>query len=414
MKKWIFLLMLFFAIPTQAQLKEYEHAFDINLQEEIPMVWRVRKEYQQARNEYDWKYEYNWRLPAVFNHDFKKKIKNFGSIEKRIANTDEENILRMLKRLPKSMYPYIGPALHNVRGLSGKILDMPGIKETKNKFPEKIAERMQNIPDIEFASPELYIYLSPQFWLEDMQSLEFPQELPEQPKQNPKIRINPEFISRLKQKVQIDDFAFGSKPQTLDLDVRNYYADVNTALSGADVKAFIGTFAGLHKFREKKGNEIRLIALSGVINFWDEQQGINKYVAYFKNVVNPCQSIVRKVKWAGLRDEFQQAIGAQAFGLDDWAYTCDKVIKAYRITTLSNGDIASLHALRRGYFYKIYDKMDFTDEEREQQKVALEATLHLYDSSAENVAAVRPFAKQIEQELNNLTIQYGGSLIILP
>ena len=157
MRIFVFFCLLFMLIPANAdaQLKEFEHLYDVDLDEEIPPLWRLKKEYDKATSLYDWRYEYTWRIPSGFNYDFKQKIKYFGSVEKRIPNADEEAILRDLKRMPEEFYPYVGPMLHNVKGLSGKILDMPGIKETKNKFPQKVASRLQNIPNLKFLSPRL-------------------------------------------------------------------------------------------------------------------------------------------------------------------------------------------------------------------------------------------------------------------
>ena len=62
----------------------------------------------------------------------------------------------MIQSLPKQYYPYIGPYLHTVPNMSPKILNLPGIKETKNQFPERIAPQLKDIPNLEFLSPYLY------------------------------------------------------------------------------------------------------------------------------------------------------------------------------------------------------------------------------------------------------------------
>ena len=51
--------------------------------------------------------------------------------------------------MPPQMYEYIGPYLHTVPGIPEKVLNMPGIKETKNKFPSRIAPQLADIEDIE-------------------------------------------------------------------------------------------------------------------------------------------------------------------------------------------------------------------------------------------------------------------------
>ncbi len=415
MKKFLFLLFWWMsAFPAHAQLKDYIHIYDVDLQEDLPYLWRVHEEFKKDTALYDRKYDYKWRIPTVFNSDFRRKIKTFGSVEKRFNNPDEDAILRDLQRMPKAFYPYIGPMLHNMRGLSGKILELPGIKETKNKFPEKIASRMQNIPDIEFVSPDLYIFLSPQFWGEDLNTLEFPKELMEQDHETPKIRINPEFIRRVREKVKVSDFYPGAKPKVPSLGLRNYIADKDAPLSGADVQALINTFDNLEKFRKTSDNELKLLMVDPLINYWDEKNGIDRQVSFLKGVVNPCQTIVRKVKWSGLRSQFQDAIGGEAFGLDDWAYTCDKVMKAYRVVSMKQAHIVIINALRKGYPYTQLDKLKFTPEERQRQRYFLEAALHLYDSKAEDLAAVRPFYKQITDKLLQMDYLFAGTPFIMP
>ena len=415
MKKFLYLLFLLLAaFPAHAQLKEYIHIYDVDLQEKIPYLWRVHEDFKKDTALYDRKYDYRWRIPTVFNSDFRQKIKTFGSVERRFNNPDEDAILQDLKRMPKAFYPYIGPMLHNMRGLSGKVLDLPGIKETKNKFPEKIASRLQNIPNLEYVSPELYIYLSPQFWGEDMNTLEFPKELTEQEEELPNIRINPEFIRHVTAKINLSDYYPGAKPKAPNLGLRHYVADKDTPLSGADVQAFLNTFDGLEKFRKTKDNELKLIMVDSLINYWDEKNGTDRQVSFLKGVVNPCQTIVRKIKWSSLRSQFQDAIGSEAFGIDDWAYTCDKVMKAYRVLTMKQAHISIINALRKGYPYTQLDKFDFTPEERQRQRYFLEATLHLYDSTPNDVAAVRPFYRQITDKLLKIDYLYVGTPFIMP
>lgn len=409
-----FLFFLCASMPAWAQLKEFEHIYDIDLDEDIPLVWRLQKEYEKENSAYDWRYDFTWRIPSGFNYDFKRKIKYFGAIEKRIENADEEGLLRDLHRMPKEFYPYVGPMLHTVRGLSGKILDLPGIKETKNKFPNKIASRLQNIPDLQFLSPELYIYLMPQLWGEDMDTLEFPHQQNNQPENIPNVRINPEFIRLVKKQVPISRYWLGAKPQMEELKLRNYVADVDTPLTNSDVKAFIATLDDLFKFRLQKDYEIRNIMIAPLINYWDQKQGVENTVSFLKTVVNPCQSLVRKIKWTGLQSEFQKVIGKQSFGLDDWAYTCDKTLKAFRVVSIPNAYATTLKLLRRGYIYRELQKYNFTPEETKQQKYFLEATLQLYKTTQNDLKAVKPYQKQLFEKLLPFKHHFMGTPIVMP
>ncbi|MBQ9272028.1 MAG: hypothetical protein IJ218_07175 [Alphaproteobacteria bacterium] len=410
---WLVIFCLW-SFAAQAQLKEYTPLYEVDLDEELPMIWRLQKERGKAISRYNWNYDFNWHMPTVFNSDFKRDIHTFGAVEKRLNNPDEESLLRDLRRIPPALYPYIGPVLHTIRGLSGKILDLPGIKGTKNKFPTRIASAMQDIPNIEFTSPELYIYLSPMMWGEDMHSLEFPHLANNTAEDTPNVRINPEFIYKIKQRVKASDFGAGKKSAYVSPGLRHFHADKNTPLSGADVAAFLNTFDTLDKFRKNKDNEQRLFMIDSLISYWDEKNGVPSAVTFLKQVVNPCQTIVRKVRWSGLQAEFAAAIGEDGFGLEDWAYTCEKTIKAYRVHNMPQAFISTLKLQRKGYYYQFLDKMTFDEEERIQQRYFLEAFVHMYETTPEDIKAIKPYNSKLMQKLYDLDMHFAGTPIILP
>lgn len=413
--RWLmFIIFLFSAVPVRAQLKEYTPLYEVDINEELPMIWRLEKEREKAVSRYNWNYDFNWHIPTVFDSGFKRDIRKFGAIEKRINNPDEESLLKDLRHIPPEFYPYIGPVLHTIRGLSGKILDLPGIKGTKNKFPTRIAEVMQDIPNIEFTSPELYIYLSPQMWGENLRSLEFPKLAQNQPEDMPKVRINPEFIYKIKQRVKASDYGAGKKAKYVSPGLRHFHADKNTPLSSADVEAFINTFDALDKFRQNKDNEQRLMMIDSLMDYWDEKNGVPSAITFLKQVVNPCQTIVRKVRWTGLQTEFQEAIGEQGFGLEDWAYTCEKTIKAYRVHNMPQGFISTLKLQRKGYYYRFLDKIAADEEEKKQQRYFLEAFVHMYDTNLENIKAIKPHNDKLKQKLYDLDMHFAGTPILLP
>ncbi len=413
MRYWSFLAALLFCLPCYGQIKEFAHVFDVDPNEEVPLLWRLEKEFAKAVSEYDWRYDYSWNMPKEFDADFKQNIADFGATEMRLQNPDEERIYRALMRIPKEFYPYIGPELHTVRGLSGKILDLPGIKETKNKFPTRIASVFKDIPNIEFVSPVLYFYLMPELWGEGANSIEYPVALKQRPRPR-NIKINPELLAAVKRDVPLEDYTNGHWPQQPDPGVRHFYADKNTPLSGADVVAFMATVDGLSEFINRDDNELRLILLDALMNYYDEKNGVDKNAAFLKGAVNPCQTIARKIKWYGMRAEFQKYIGEQGFGLDDWAYTCDKTLKAYRVATMPTAYVTGLKFMRNGTLYKMMDRLGFDAEERRQQRYFIEASIQLYDTTDENIAAVTPYTKQLRAKWQKLGEQYGGTPLIIP
>ena len=408
-----FIFILLIASPCQAQLKEYAHIYDVDADEDIPMVWRLQEEYKKHLSNYDWHYDFSWNMPPVFDKDFNKEIQRFGSVEKRLNNPDEDSLLRDIKRLSPVYYPYIGPVLHTIPGLSGKILDLPGIKETKNKFPQKIASVFSDSPNIEFVSPELYIYLMPQIWGEDINTMEFPHIAKQRPN-IPPVRIKKEFLKNVLKQVPTSDFAVNNETKPKSKGIRHYTATATTPLSPADVEAFVNTLDGLHEF-DRTQNKMKFISLNGLFNYWDEKNGIDKNISFLKGVVNPCQTIVRKIKWSGQRQDFQKIIGTEAFGLDDWAYTCDKTLKAYRAISQDNAMVTALNILKKGYAYKLINQLNYyTPEERLIHKYFIEASIQLYSSTKNNMKAVTPYRRQLKQKLKNFDTNILGTPLILP
>ncbi|MDO4162367.1 MAG: hypothetical protein Q4D80_05125 [Pseudomonadota bacterium] len=409
-----FITLLAIVFPCQAQIKEFAHLYDIDLAETIPDTVQLEKEYRKESSNYDWRYNYSWNMPSVFDTEFSRNIKRFGAIEKRIDSEKEDALLRSIKRLPPAYYPYIGPVLHTVPGLSGKILDLPGIKETKNKFPEHVASPLAGIPNLEFVSPELYIFLMPQIWGEGLNTLEFP-EIKQKSVNHPPVRIKKEFINTLLERTPSSDFAINKEKKEKSKGMRHYNATKETPLSEADVTAFIQTLPALRKFQDGRENGISFIGMGVLQNYWDQKNGIDKNVSFLKGVVNPCQNIVRKAQWLGRRYDLQQIVGTQAFGLEDWAYTCDKTIKAFRAASQNNAYTSSFNLLRKGYFYQMINQAGYyTPEERMTHKYFMEAVLQAFSSNQNDIDAVRPHLKQLRKELEAFDLNMLGSPLILP
>ena len=49
-----------------------------------------------------------------------------------------------------------------------------------------------------------------------------------------------------------------------------------------------------------------------------------------------------------------------------------------------------------------------------QQKYFLEALIRMYDTTPENIKAVRPFARELREKLVNMNLDYMGTPIIIP
>ena len=116
-----------------------------------------------------------------------------------------------------------------------------------------------------------------------------------------------------------------------------------------------------------------------------------------------------------MHNEFQQIIGKEAFGLDDWAYTCDKTLKAYRVVSQNNAYVTTLNILKKGYFNKMIDQYGYyTPQEKQTQQYFIEAVIQMFSSNYEDIKAVRPFKNEIYQKLLQTGSVFLGTPIIVP
>ena len=92
MKIFYLIFALLISLPAQAQLQEYNHLFEVDLDETIPSLYDLEREYKKETSRYRWNYSFRWKMPSLFNSEFRKNIKDFESIEKRIPNSDEDEL----------------------------------------------------------------------------------------------------------------------------------------------------------------------------------------------------------------------------------------------------------------------------------------------------------------------------------
>ena len=153
---------------------------------------------------------------------------------------NEDELIALIKALPKEYYPYIGPYLHTLPSMPDKVLNMPGIKETKNTFPKRIAPQLQGIEDLEFLSPYLYILLMPEMWPSNNKNIEMPSM---RPAQIPPIKYEPNFYADVLQNTPKQGFGglarTDNKPGADKL--RTLHATESSPLTSVDIKAFLNT-----------------------------------------------------------------------------------------------------------------------------------------------------------------------------
>ena len=401
---------LLFCISAFAMSNTEKYAIDIN--EQIPDVKTLHKEYMAKNSDYNRHFSVRWDMPDEFDTEFKNTYRMLADDERHLSSLSEDEIYKMLKKMPKALYPYIGPYLHTLPQLSGRILDMPGIKETKNKFPQNIAERFKDIENIEYASPYLYIDIMPEELIAKLEKEEYSVAINPEYRTLRRWNIEPEFWKKVAKKTPLSDYATGKNKSNKDSGTRHYVMTENTPISGADIKAFADSLDNLRDFNTQ--NRADLISTTYLIADWEEQQGAEKDFYLYKQIANPCHSMVRNIKWSNKTLDFQKIIGKSGFGLDDWAMVCDKTLKAYRRANLNTATAIMLYGMKNGEYLKYYEVSGLSTDELHSLKNLLEAAVEMYNAPKQDVEAVKPYMNLLYKTIPEKNSYYLGSPLIIP
>ncbi len=390
--------------PASAREDGYTRLFAVDLDAPLPSYQELQERYGK-NNIYDRRYDFSWNIGHKFDDIFARTILTYGTSDKRLKPEGEEMLLAMVEALPPETYPYIGPYLHTVSGMSPKILNLPGIKETKNKFPERIAPQLKSIKNLEFLSPYLYYLLMPEIWPDYVPPAteRIPQETT-----YPKLKYNPGFYAMLRRLVPPESFypsaedkqPFHQRQRTLEI-------TPDTPLTTADVKAFVSTLPKVRDFAAKEGRLTELTRAGILVNAYEAEQGKALPLNTLKDLVNPCRRLAQRIRLLGLENEFVTLIGTEGFRLNEWAYTCDRIIKAYRVSKMSPAAVATVLDYKQG----IYNKEQLRalpEYVKGGQLAAMFSLVEMYRAPLPDVMSVRPNRRSIETELKRSDYTLAG------
>lgn len=405
-KVFLYLFFLFFAANAHAEIPDFRKYFEVDLDAPLPDIKKLREEYVRVTEVYNPRYIVSWELGGAFDDVWRSVISYYGTSEKRLRASGEEILTEQIASLPKEVYPYIGPFLHSVPGVPEKILNMPGIKETKNKFPERIAPQLADVEDLEFLSPYLYILLMPEMWPENNEAIEMPVT---RRAKIPPVRYNPEFYANVIKHVEESGVsnAYSGAPRPLQDRLRTLKVTKTSPLTSADVAAFVNTLDGVSGFATFN-NKYKLVAAGALLDYYEAQNGTALDMNTLKDIVNPCQRLALKIKWAGLESEFAKAIAHEGFNLKEWAYTCDKTIKAYRTTLISEGKLASLKLYKKGVYNNLM--MGLKERWRNSQFATMQGVLEMYKTNRNDVNQVLKNRVELQDKL----LSFGPLFITSP
>ena len=374
---------------------DFAKYFKVDMDMPLPKYEELEQKYIVDRRRYNRRYDFHWDIGNLFDNLFRLTITDYGSTEKRIRNEHEQDLLDMLALMPKEYYQYIGPYLHTVPNMPEKVLNMPGIKETKNKFPTRIAPQLAGIEDLEFLSPYLYYLLMPEMWPENRT----PQERPVIKKASPKVEYDEKLYQKIKELVPEDEFVPGAKPEVKvgASDLRTINPDINSPLTSADVKAFARTLPNVYKIGEDIRVQGKIYSAGSLLDIWEIENKIGLPMNGVKDLVNPCQRLVQKLRVAGLETELRMAVGGEGFSPEEWAYTCDKTIKAYRMGLMNSSTLASLKAFQRGA-YDAYLHETLRPKQLELQFASMQAMVEMYKAPMNDILEVRKNRQLLKKE----------------
>ena len=392
------------ASVVEASISDYEKYFIVDMDKKLPSINQLKKTYFEEEKLYDSHYNSYWDISEVFDKAFYAKMATYAGQEKRLKTETEDDILEMIALMPKEHYQYIGPMLHTVPGMSDKVLNLPGIKETKNKFPTVIAEQAKNIEGLEFLSPFLYFMLMPEVWGEKTSSIEFPKPK----KNNSKLRIKADYFNNISKVIE----HYNLKPKKdknkiVRGDFRTINPKRNSLLTSKDVQAFMGTLDDVNDFYLEGDNRLLLSQAMVLQGQYEVDEGDGLPVNGLKDIVNPCQRLVQRIKIIGKEREFNSTISKSGFDIKEWAYTCDKTVKAYRLATINSDLLLTLKSYKKGYFDSSINKLN--KKHQMAQYSGMRAMIEMYNAPLNDVLEVLKNKQELLKKFNKYKNRVAGA-----
>ena len=308
----------------------------------------------------------------------------------------EDDIYRLILMLPKYAYQYIGPFIHEMPYVSDRILNIPGIKETKGKFPTRIAPQMKEYAKKygKYMSTHLYIYLMPEAWARpEREKSTFKGyskiiKIDENTKPDDLFILNNRSLLKKHKMLSPEQYRTGAalekqvRPQTPADQVTQ-----TSALTEGDVEAALASFQEIEKeFGNNRFDEfhtaLRDMSLSDN-NLMEE-------------MLNPMQTLVDKINRLPEKERFAKTVAKNGFTLESWGITVDKIIKARRVANMSPAVALNLAAWRR--LKKPPKSFDvLSPHDRQVSWDSIQLFLGMYTSTRENLLAVKNYGDNIRK-----------------
>lgn len=409
--KFLFLIIVVFmtAKSVMAAVSDFADYFDKDIaKDKLPTMAELEASVKKIDN-YNRKYSSFSDLLGDFDDEFYYQTATYGMQEKRIKGPEEDLYLEFLSKIPKKYYQYLGPQLFMVPNMSEKVLNLPGIRETKNQFPKRLAKQVEDIKDLEFVSPYLYFLLMPEAWSGYDDHVEYPKTV----KYSPKVVHNKEFFENIKKLVKPEKFMPGAvvEDKKSKSDLRNLKPEKNSLLTAADVAAFIATIDDVSDWAADFENKVVLSKVTILWNNWEREDEIGRFVpSGLMDLVHPCYRLAQKARIGGKERELAALVAKEGFSLNEWVYTCDKTIKAYRVANVRSDVVGALGQFKKGVFdNQTFGLGDYTLNVR---FAIMQAILQAHKAPLNDVIEYKKNRKNFEEKLQKYKYKLFGDLIM--
>ena len=137
-----------------------------------------------------------------------------------------------------------------------------------------------------------------------------------------------------------------------------------------------------------------------MINQYEASQNQALPINTLKDMVNPCQRLVQRLKLIGRHFEFAKIVAKEGFSLEEWAYTCDKTIKAYRVSKMTASTLQAVMDLQDNVYKSELQKLP--DIFKGTQVITMLAIPEMYKAPYKDVQAVKKNRRELEKLFKEL------------
>ena len=190
--------------------------------------------------------------------------------------------------------------------------------------------------------------------------------------------------------------------------MRTINPDAKTLLTSADIQAFARTIPAVEEWYQQGDNRFYLSRVSTML--WSyESQKTPAISAGLREMVNPCARLVQKARLIGQEYALAQKVAGEGFTLNEWAYTCDKTVKAYRLSRISLSLMQSIRAYKLGLYDDEINKL--SQKSQDLRYATMQALVSAYNAPMSDVTEVRKNRRQLEKTWKESEFRIGETSI---